>query len=80
MEANGSLEAVGFRELIVRKRKGWKKDTGSANGNTTGEKAKLDELYAQKEQARREALQYLKNRCGDIYRLDGSLLAILENT
>ena len=42
------------------------------------EKAKLDELYAQKEQARREALQYLKNRCGDIYRLDGSLLAILE--
>ena len=42
------------------------------------EKAKLDELYAKKKQARREALQYLKNRCGDIYRLDGSLLAILD--
>ena len=24
--------------MIVRKRKGWKKDTGSANGNTTGRK------------------------------------------
>ena len=32
----------------------------------------------QKEQARREALQCLKNRCGDICRLGGSLLAILE--
>ncbi|MCE9424806.1 hypothetical protein K0H28_21550, partial [Bacteroides fragilis] len=42
------------------------------------EKAKLDELYKQKEQARREALQCLKNRCGDICRLGGSLLAILE--
>lgn len=25
MEANGSLEAVGFRNMIVRKRKGWKR-------------------------------------------------------
>ena len=42
------------------------------------EKAKLDELYRQKEQARREALQCLQNRCGDICRLGGSLLAILD--
>ena len=32
----------------------------------------------EKEQARREALQCLQNRCGDICRLGGSLLAILE--
>ena len=42
------------------------------------EKGKLDALYEQKGQARREALLCLKNRCGDICRLGGSLLAILE--
>ena len=78
MEANGSLEAVGFREhdrqeeeLLERKYERCKREYDK-------EKTRLDELYKQKEQARREALQCLKNRCGDICRLGGSLLAILE--
>ena len=78
MEANGSLEAVGFREhdrqeeeLLVRRYERCKREYDK-------EKARLDELYKQKEQAKREALQCLKNHCGDICRLSGSLLAILE--
>lgn len=77
MEANGSLEAVGFRnttveeELLERRYERCKREYDK-------EKTKLDELYRQKEQARREALQCLQNRCGDICRLGGSLLAILE--
>ena len=78
MEANGSLEAVGFREHDRQEEERLEKRYGQCKREYDREKAKLDELYAQKEQARREALQYLKNRCGDIYRLDGSLLAILE--
>ena len=60
MEANGSLEAVGFRE------------------HDRQEEELLEKRYERCKQERREALQYLKNRCGDIYRLDGSLLAILD--
>ena len=78
MEANGSLEAVGFREhdrqeeeLLERRYERCKREYDKEN-------ARLDELYKQKEQAKREALQCLKNHCGDICRLSGSLLAILE--
>lgn len=38
MEANGSLEAVGFREHDRQEEERLEKDTGSANGNTTGRK------------------------------------------
>ena len=54
---------------------GYYRELMAANGSL---EAKLDELYRQKEQARREALQCLQNRCGDICRLGGSLLAILD--
>lgn len=77
-EANGSLETLGFRahdrqeeELLERRYERCKREYDK-------EKAKLDKLYGLKEQARQEALQCLKNRCGDICRLGGSLLAILE--
>lgn len=78
MEANGSLEAVGFREHDRQEEELLEKRYERCKQEYDREKAKLDELYAKKKQARREALQYLKNRCGDIYRLDGSLLAILD--
>ena len=78
MEANGSLEAVSFRkhdrqeeELLERRYERCKREYDK-------EKGKLDALYEQKGQARREALLCLKNRCGDICRLGSSLLAILE--
>lgn len=38
MEANGSLEAVGFRNTTVRKKNCWKEGTNGANGNTTRRK------------------------------------------
>ena len=78
MEANGSLEAVGFREHDRQEEELLEKRYERCKQEYDREKAKLDELYAKKKQARQEALQYLKNHCGDIYRLDGSLLAILE--
>ncbi len=80
MEANGSLEAVGFREHDCQEEELLERRYERCKREYDKEKAKLDELYRQKEQARREALQCLKNRCGDICRLGGSLLAILENT
>lgn len=77
-EANGSLESVGFREHNRQEEELLEKRYERCKQEYDREKAKLDELYAKKKQARQEALQYLKNRCGDIYRLDGSLLAILD--
>ena len=78
MEANGSLEAVGFREHDRQEEELLERRYERCKREYDKEKARLDELYKQKEQARQEALQCLKNRCGDICRLGGSLLAILE--
>lgn len=78
MEANGSLEAAGFREHDHQEEELLERRYERCKREYDKEKAKLDELYKQKEQARREALQCLKNRCGDICRLGGSLLATLE--
>ena len=78
MEANGHLEAVGFREHDRQEEELLERRYERCKREYDKEKAKLDELYRQKEQARREALQCLQNRCGDICRLGGSLLAILE--
>lgn len=78
MEANGSLEAVGFREHDRQEEELLERRYERCKREYDKEKARLDELYKQKEQAKREALQCLKNHCGDICRLSGSLLAILE--
>lgn len=78
MEANGSLEAAGFREHDHQEEELLERRYERCKQEYDKEKAKLDELYKQKEQARREALQCLKNRCGDICRLGDSLLATLE--
>lgn len=78
MEANGSLEAVGFREHDRQEEELLERRYERCKREYDKEKARLDELYKQKEQAKREALQCLKNHCGDICRLSGSLLAIPE--
>lgn len=78
MEANGSLEAVSFREHDRQEEELLERRYERCKREYDKEKARLDELYKQKEQARQEALQCLKNRCGDICRLGGSLLEILE--
>ena len=78
MEANGSLGAVGFREHDRQEEELLERRYERCKREYDKEKARLDELYKQKEQAKREALQCLKNHCGDICRLSGSLLAILE--
>ena len=78
MEANGSLEAVGFREHDRQEEELLERRYERCKREYDKEKARLDELYKQKEQAKREALQCLKNHCGDICSLSGSLLAILE--
>ena len=77
-EANGSLEAVGFREHDRQEEELLERRYERCKREYDKEKARLDELYKQKEQAKREALQCLKNHCGNICRLGGSLLAILE--
>ena len=74
------MEAVGFRNMTVRKKELLERRYERCKREYDKEKAKLDELYKQKGAGKAEALQCLKNRCGDICRLGGSLLAILENT
>ena len=73
MAANGSLEAVGFREHDRQEEELLERRYERCKREYDKEKAKLDELYRQKGQARREALQCLQNRCGDICRLGGFL-------
>lgn len=48
MEANGSLEAVGFREHDRQEEERLEKRYGQCKREYDREKAKLDELYAQK--------------------------------
>ena len=72
------MEAVGFREHDRQEEELLERRYERCKREYDKEKARLDELYKQKEQAKREALQCLKNHCGDICRLSGSLLAILE--
>lgn len=64
MEANGSLEAVGFREHDRQEEELLERRYERCKREYDKEKAKLDELYKQKEQARREALQCLKTVAG----------------
>lgn len=78
LEANGALEAVGFRvhdrqeeELLERRYERCKLEYEQ-------QKEKLDELYELKKQATEEILQCLKNRFKDISELGSSLLSILE--
>lgn len=78
LEANGALEAVGFRvhdrleeELLERRYERCKLEYEQ-------QKEKLDELYELKKQATEEVLQCLKNRFKDISELGSSLLSILE--
>lgn len=78
LEANGALEAVGFRvhdrqeeELLERRYERCKLEYEQ-------QKEKLDELYDLKKQATEEVLQCLKNRFKDISELGSSLLSILE--
>ena len=78
LEANGALEAVGFRvhdrqeeDLLERRYERCKLEYEQ-------QKAKLDELYELKKQATEEVLQCLKNRFKDISELGSSLLSILE--
>ena len=42
------------------------------------ERAKLNELYDRQKAARKEAFQYMKNRCADIYRQSCLFLDILK--
>lgn len=78
LEANGSLEAVGFRvhdrqeeELLERRYERCKLEYEQ-------QKAKLDELYDLKKQATQEVLQCLESRFKDIGELGSILLSILE--
>ena len=63
MEANGSLEAVGFREHDRQEEELLERRYERCKREYDKEKTKLDELYRQKEQARRKIAKPCCRRC-----------------
>ena len=54
-----------------------KRSMNAARLNMRMKKEELDRLYELERQARKEAFQYIENRCGDIYKLSFHFMEIL---
>ena len=79
-EANNRYDSIGYREHTAEEEKQAKKEYEHCKAEYDRERAILNELYDQQKAARKEAFQYMKNRCADIYRQSRLFLDILKNT
>ena len=77
-EANNRYDSIGYREHTVEEEKQAEKEYERCKAEYDREKAKLNELYDLQKAARKEAFQYMKNRCADIYRQSCLFLDILK--
>ena len=77
-EANNRYDSIGYREHTIEEEKHAEREYERCKAEYEKEKAELNKLYELKNQARKEALQYIKNRCKDIYQLSFHFLEILE--
>lgn len=77
-EANNRYDSIGYREHTIEEEKQAEREYERCKAEYEKEKAELNKLYELKNQARKEALQYIKNRCKDIYQLSFHFLEILE--
>ena len=77
-EANNRYDSIGYREHTAEEEKQAEKEYERCKAEYDKEKARLNELYDLQRAARKEAFQYMKNRCADIYRQSCLFLAILK--
>lgn len=77
-EANNRYDSIGYREHTVEEEKQAEKEYERCKAEYDKERAKLNELYDQQKAARKEAFQYMKNRCADMYRQSCLFLDILK--
>ena len=77
-EANNRYDSIGYREHTAEEEKQAEKEYERCKAEYDREKGKLDELYDQQKAARKEAFQYMKNCCADIYRQSCLFLDILK--
>ena len=77
-EANNKYDSIGYREHTAEEEKQAEKEYERCKAEYDKERAILNELYDQQKAARKEAFQYMKNRCTDIYRQSRLFLDILK--
>ena len=77
-EANNRYDSIGYREHSAEEEKQAEKEYERCKAEYDKERAILNELYDQQKTARKEAFQYMKNRCADIYRQSCLFLDILK--
>ena len=77
-EANNRYDSIGYREHTAEEERQAEKEYERCKAEYDKERAILNELYDQQKAARKEAFQYMKNRCADIYRQSRLFLDILK--
>ena len=77
-EANNRYDSIGYREHTAEDEKQAEKEYERCKAEYDRERAILNELYDQQKVARKEAFQYMKNRCADVYRQSCLFLDILK--
>lgn len=77
-DAYHRYDFIGFREHTDEEEIQAEKEYERCKAEYDREKAKLNELYDLQKAARKEAFQYMKNRCADIYRQSCLFLDILK--
>ena len=77
-EANNRYDSIGYREHTAEEEKQAEKEYERCKAEYDKERAKLNELYDQQKATRKEAFQYMKNCCADIYRQSCLFLDILK--
>ena len=78
MKPTTSYDSIGYREHTAEEEKQAEKEYERCKAEYDKERAILNELYDQQKAARKEAFQYMKNRCTDIYRQSRLFLDILK--
>ena len=68
-EANNRYDSIGYREHTPEEEKLAEREYERCKAEYEKEKAQLDHLYEQQTLLRKEARQYMKNYCDDIYLL-----------
>ena len=76
-EAYNRYDSIGYREHTAAEEKQAEKEYERCKAEYENEKEELDRLYELERQARKEAFQYIENRCGDIYKLSFHFMEIL---
>ena len=76
-EAYNRYDSIGYRVHSAKEEKQAEKEYERCKAEYEKEKEELNRLYELQRQARKEAFQYIKNCCGDIYKLNFHFMEIL---